>query len=309
LRIKGTRKALAISLDGNSLYCLANPYIGGGIAVAESVRNVTCVGAKPLALTDCLNFASPERPETMWQFALCVDGITEACEKFGIPVVSGNVSFYNETNGVGIYPTPIVGVVGLLEDTGHLMTPWFKDPGDLIVLLGETREELGMSEYLRVIHGRERGFPPELDMERERSVVHCCREAILGGIIKSAHDLSEGGLAIALAECSLLNPVKPWGAQIELKNPRGIRLDALLFGESQSRILVSLQEAHLSRLEKLAAALHVPISLLGRVGEDHLAIRLQGEDPIVHLPLNKLEVVWNGTIEHAQRAQSPASPR
>jgi phosphoribosylformylglycinamidine synthase len=298
LRVKGTNKALAVSLDGNSLYCLANPYTGGGIAVAESVRNVTCVGAKPLALTDCMNFASPERPETMWQFALCIDGIAEACEKFGIPVVSGNVSFYNETNGVGIYPTPIVGVVGLLEDINHLMTPWFKDPSDLIVLLGETREELGMSEYLRVIHGCERGFPPELDLQKERLVVQCCREAIERGIIKSAHDLSEGGLAVSLAECSLLNPAQPQGAHIELDNTQGMRLDALLFGESQSRILVSLQEARMTQLEQLAADLHVKMTFLGRVGGDHLTVRLREGKPLIHLLLKKLESVWKGTFEN-----------
>ena len=297
LRVKETQKVLAISLDGNSLYCLANPYVGGGIAVAESVRNVTCVGARPLALTDCLNFASPERPETMWQFALCVDGIAEACEKLEIPVVSGNVSFYNETNGIGIYPTPVVGVVGLIEHLDLLMTPWFKDPDDLIVLLGETREELGMSEYLRVIHGRERGFPPELDLGRELNVIRCCRELIQGRIIKSAHDLSEGGLATALAECSLLCPGKLQGAQIEVENPLGLRRDALLFGESQARILVSLREAEMERLEKLAAGHHVPINTLGRVGGDRLTIRLRGQEPIINLPLDRLERVWKGAIE------------
>ena len=296
LRVKGTRKALAVSLDGNSLYCLVNPYIGGGIAVAESVRNVTCVGARPLALTDCLNFASPERPETMWQFALCVDGIAEACEKLGIPVVSGNVSFYNETNGIGIYPTPIVGVVGLLEDIDHLMTPWFKDTDDLIVLLGETREEIGMSEYLRVIHDRERGFPPELDFERERSVVRCCREAIQACIIKSAHDLSEGGLAIALSECSLLHPVKPRGAHVGLENPKKIRWDALLFGESQSRILVSLHEAQWDRLKQLAAVHGAPMTLLGRVGGERLTIQSDEEKPMISLPLMELEKAWKGTL-------------
>jgi phosphoribosylformylglycinamidine synthase len=295
LRIKETRKALAVSLSGNSLYCLVNPYIGGGIAVAESVRNVSCTGAKALALTDCLNFASPERPETMWQFALCVDGIAEACEKLEIPVVSGNVSFYNETNGIGIYPTPIVGVVGLLEDVDRLVTPWFKDPDDLIVLLGETREELGMSEYLKTVHGRERGFPPELDWERERSVVRCCTEAIHTGIIKSAQDLSEGGLAIALAECSLLHPMMPRGAQIELENSRGIRLDALLFGESQSRILVTLHQNQLSSLKRLAADHGIPLTLLGKVGGDHFTVRLNDER-LIHFPLVELEKVWRGAI-------------
>lgn len=296
LRIKGTRKALAVSVAGNSLYCLVNPYIGGGIAVAESIRNVTCVGAKALALTDCLNFASPERPETMWQFALCVDGIAEACEKLEIPVVSGNVSFYNETNGIGIYPTPVVGVVGLLEDIDHLVTPWFKDPGDLIVLLGETREELGMSEYLRVIHGRERGFPPELDLERERSVVRCCTEAIHMGIIKSAHDLSEGGLATALTECSLLQPVMPRGAAVELENPKGIRLDALLFGETQSRIMITLCQEQLSRLKQLATGYGVSMTILGKVGGDCLTIRLNSQEPIINLSLMELEKVWKGAI-------------
>lgn len=296
LRLKGTRKALAVSLDGNSLYCLANPYMGGMIAVAESVRNLACVGARPLALTDCLNFASPERPETMWQFALCVDGISEACERFGLPVVSGNVSFYNETEGLGIYPTPVVGVLGILDDVQYRVTPWFKDLGDLVVLLGETREELGMTEYLKVIHGRERGLPPELDLDRELAVVQCCREAIRRGIIKSAHDLSEGGLAVALAECSLLTPSAPQGTEIMLPASQEIRLDALLFGESQSRILVTISESQREEMGRLAEEFHVPIYVLGRVGGDHLSIQLEGEKPIIHIPLRQLEEAWKGAI-------------
>ena len=305
LRVKGTDRALAVSLDGNGLYCLVNPYIGGMIAVAEAVRNVTCVGGRPLALTNCLNFSSPERPETMWQFSLCVDGIAVACEKLKIPVVSGNVSFYNETNGIGIYPSPIVGVVGLVHPLEDLMSPWFKQPGDLVVLLGETREELGVTEYLRVIHGRERGFPPEINLDQEQQVLLCVREAIQGRLIRSAHDLSEGGLAIALVESCLLHPVQPLGVQVDLDRPGDIRLDAVLFGESQSRILISLQEKEFGSLSGLAEKHGVKLTLLGKTGGDRFKIHLRdGGARLIDLSLDRMASVWENTLEKGARNQS-----
>ncbi|MEW6325698.1 MAG: phosphoribosylformylglycinamidine synthase subunit PurL, partial [Nitrospirota bacterium] len=178
VRLEHGGKAIALSVDGNPRYCLLNPYLGGAMAVAEGARNLTCVGATPLAVTDCLNFGSPEQPETMWQFAACVDGIGEACRRLGLPVVSGNVSFYNETNGQPIYPSPVVGTVGLLESVDRLVTPWFKSPGDLVLLLGQNRDELGGTEYLRIIHHQERGLLPELDFDRELAVQQACRALI-----------------------------------------------------------------------------------------------------------------------------------
>ena len=167
IRLKETGKALAMTTDGNSRYCLLNPYIGGGLAVAESARNLVCSGAKPLGATDCLNFGNPERPDIMWQFIVAIEGIADACRAFNVPIVSGNVSLYNETNGLSIYPTPIIGMVGLIEREEDIMTQWFKQSGDAILLIGETKEDIGGTEYLKVIHAREQGMPPWLDVERE----------------------------------------------------------------------------------------------------------------------------------------------
>ncbi|MEK7842353.1 MAG: AIR synthase-related protein, partial [Deltaproteobacteria bacterium] len=194
IRIKGTKKALAMTVDCNSRYCYLDPFTGGAIAVAEAARNLVCSGAKPIALTDCLNFGNPERPEIMWQFEQAVLGISEACKKFGIPVIGGNVSLYNETSGNSIYPTATIGMVGLIEDISLHASQWFKSEGDVVVLLGETKEELGGSEYLKVIHKLDKGRPPHLDLDFEARVQEACLSAIQSGIIKSAHDCSEGGL-------------------------------------------------------------------------------------------------------------------
>ena len=211
VRIKETGKALAMTTDGNSRYCLLNPYMGGGLAVAEAARNLVCSGAKPLGVTDCLNFGNPERPEVMWQFIMAVEGIADACRAFEIPVVSGNVSLYNETNGLSIYPTPIIGMVGLIEREDDITTQWFKQSGDAIFLLGETREEIGGTEYLKVMHSREQGMPPWLDLEQEQSLHQCVLTLIQKGWVQSAHDCSEGGLLVTLAESCLTHPSTPYG--------------------------------------------------------------------------------------------------
>ena len=195
IRIKGTEKGLALTVDGNSRYCYLDPYVGGALAVAEAARNLACVGARPLGLTDCLNFGSPENPEVMWQFSQVIEGMRDACIALKIPVVSGNVSFYNETDGVPIYPTPTVGMVGLVAQVAKVVTPWFKAAGDLVVLLGRTREELGGSEYLKIVHGLVKGTPPWIDLRLEQAVQSCCIAAIDKGILRSAHDISDGGIA------------------------------------------------------------------------------------------------------------------
>jgi phosphoribosylformylglycinamidine (FGAM) synthase-like enzyme len=236
-------------------------------------------------LTDCLNFGSPENPQVMWQFAQVIYGMRDACVALAIPVVSGNVSFYNETDGVPIHPTPTVGMVGLIAKVNSIVTPWFKSAGDLIVLLGRTREELGGSEYLKHIHNLTRGMPPWIDLKLEQSVQGCCIEAIEQGVLRSAHDVSDGGLAVALAECCIGGPDKPLGARIETREM--IRGDALLFSESQSRIVVSLEENNLDRLRALAAAHHAPIQVIGSVGGTRLAIK-----PLVQLPVDELRSVW-----------------
>ncbi len=290
IRIKGTTKALAMTVDCNSRYCFLDPFTGGAIAVAEAARNVTVSGAKPLALTDCLNFGNPERPEVMWQFENSILGMREACLKLGIPVVSGNVSFYNETSGNAVYPTPTVGMVGLLDDIEKRTTQWFKDEGDLIALLGATLEEIGGSEYLKVVHSLDRGLPPRIDLDTEKKVQHACRDAIAGGIIKSAHDVSEGGLAVALAE-ACLSPSTPVGATVELQGG-DIREDALLFGESQSRIIISLEEKDLERMKGIAAANGAPFTVIGRVGGGSL--RIKG---LIDLKVKELHEARSGVIE------------
>jgi phosphoribosylformylglycinamidine synthase len=200
IRLRHGTTAIALSVDGNPRHCLLNPYQGAAMAAAEGARNLVCVGATPVAVTDCLNFGNPEQPETMWQFAACVEGLADACRQLALPVVSGNVSFYNETNGQPIYPSPVVGTVGVLESLDHLVTPWFKTAGDRILLLGALRDELGGSDYLRLIHHQERGLLPELDLGREVAVQQACRALMAAGLVRSAHDCAEGGLAVALAE-------------------------------------------------------------------------------------------------------------
>ncbi|MEC4670310.1 MAG: phosphoribosylformylglycinamidine synthase subunit PurL, partial [Nitrospirota bacterium] len=233
VRIKGTNKALALTTDGNSRYCLLNPYVGGNLAVAEAARNLVCSGAQPIGLTDCLNFGNPERPDIMWQFVLTIEGLADACQAFNIPVVSGNVSFYNETNGLSIYPTPIVGMVGLIDPANSVTTQGFKNPGDRVIVLGETKEDLGGTEYLKVVHSREQGSPPWINLETEKLLQACVLSLIREGLVQSAHDCSEGGLAVTLAE-SCLSPSpgqdRPLGVRVQLSQ-NGLRRDALLFGE------------------------------------------------------------------------------
>ncbi len=290
IRIKGAEKGLALTVDGNSRYCYLDPYIGGILAVAEAARNLACVGAHPIGLSDCLNFGSPERPDVMWQFSQVLQGMRDGCVALGVPVVSGNVSFYNETDGVPIYPTPTVAMVGLLPKVGRYVTPWFKSAGDLVVLLGITREELGGSEYLKVVHGLVRGTPPWIDLKLEQAVQRCCLKAIERGMIRSAHDVSEGGLAVALAECCVSGPERGLGARIELREM--MRGDALLFGESQSRIIVSIRERDLSRLTELAAREGVPVQVIGEVGGSRLVVQ-----PLLQLPVEELKSIWSSSLE------------
>jgi phosphoribosylformylglycinamidine synthase subunit PurL len=286
IRVKGTEKGLAFTVDGNSRYCYLDPYVGGALAVAEAARNLACVGARPIGLTDCLNFGSPENPEVMWQFSQVIQGMRDTCIALKVPVVSGNVSFYNETDGVPIYPTPTVGMVGLLDKVEQVVTPWFKSAGDVVVLLGRTREELGGSEYLKVVHGLVKGTPPWIDLRLEQAVQSCCVEAINKGLLRSAHDISDGGLAVALAECCVSGPDKPLGVRIERREM--IRADAFLFSESQSRVVVSVEEKNLGQLRELAAARNVPMQIIGAVGGTRLVIQ-----PLLHVPVEELRTIWS----------------
>jgi len=274
VRIKETGKGLAMSTDCNGRYCYLDPYVGGMIAVAESARNVACSGARPMALTDCLNFGNPEKPEIMWQFVQAISGMSAACRALGTPVISGNVSFYNETKGEAVWPNPTVGMVGLLQDVRRHMTQWFKKQGDVVFLMGETLEEIGGSEYLEVIHGKVRGCPPALDLKKEKKVQDAVLKAIEQGLLLSAHDCSDGGLAVALTECCITGPADALGVQVSLDET--MRADALLFGESQSRIVVSLEEKDLESFKGMVNRIGVLVRFLGIVGGDRFRINFPG---------------------------------
>jgi len=289
LRIKGTQKAIAVSVDCNSRYCSLDPYVGAVIAVAESARNVVCAGAVPLGITDCLNFGNPERPAIMWQFAEAIRGIRDACIALNVPVVGGNVSFYNETEGRAIPPTPTIGMVGLIEDATRHMTQWFKTEGSVIVLLGRTLEELGGSEYLFLARGVTGGTPPWIDLSVEKNVQQVCLTAIQEGLLESAHDVAEGGLAVALAESCITAPQRRLGAAID--SAEAIRADALLFSESQSRIVVSLRRNNLTRLREIAAASEVPFEVMGEVRGRRLAIGQQ-----IDLDVDEMYAAWSNAL-------------
>src|SRR5574341_599592 len=290
VRIKGTETALAISVDGNSRYCMLNPYVGGMIAVAEACRNVVCSGARPLGATDCLNFGNPERSDVMWQFALVIDGMAEACRAFGVPVVSGNVSFYNETRGIGIYPTPIIGVVGKAP-AARVTTQAFQGAGRAIILLGETKDELGGSEYLAVVHHREQGLPPELILDAELALYRCLLELTGASLVESAHDCSEGGLAVALAECCLSSDA-PTGARAALSNSQILRRDAVLFSESQSRVVLSAKPQDVESVLAVAGRWGVPAARIGETGGDRLSIEIDG-DVTLDLGLDAVRSAWS----------------
>ena len=293
LRIKGTAKALAMTLDGNALYARLDPRAGGKIAVAEACRNLACVGARPVGVTNCLNFGNPEKPEVMGQFKDVVEGISEACLAFELPVTGGNVSFYNDTEGVSIHPTPVLGVVGIIADIEKAVSPGFKRDGDAVVLLGETRDELGGSEYLKQRFRLETGPAPLIDLVREKAVHEVCLEAIEAGLLESAHDLSEGGLAVAVAE-SAFHSAAGIGCELELHD--ALRFDALLFGETQSRVLVTVKLAKLKQLRALAEAKGVAASVVGATGGTRIQIR------------HKERVLVDVPVEHARRAWLDAIP-
>jgi len=292
LRIKGSKKALAVTLDCNSLYTRLDPRTGARIAVAEACRNLACVGARPIGITNCLNFGNPEKPEVMGQFEQAVTGLAEACRTFGIPVTGGNVSFYNDTEGLSIHPTPVLGIVGILDDIRKAVSPGFKSAGDAVVLVGESFEELGGSEYLKVVHDLEAGAPPAIDLEQEKRNQEFLLEAINAGLVRSAHDLSEGGLAVALAE-SAFHGARQFGCEVDLDGP--LRADALLFGESQSRIVVTCRRANAGRLLELAAARGVPVKAIGRTGGAEITIRQSGLE-LLRVPVETAFRIWKDSL-------------
>jgi phosphoribosylformylglycinamidine synthase len=295
------RKGLALSVGVNARFCFLDPRLGAQHAVAECARNIACVGGEPIAITDCLNFGNPEKPEIMWQLAECVKGIGDACRALGTPVVSGNVSLYNETEGQGILPTPTIGMVGLVEPVDRTCTSTFKQAGDVIALVGALRGEVGGSEYLAAEHGQEAGRPPALDLALEKAVQETVRRAVREGILSSAHDCSDGGLAVALAESCMMHdapaggPPAAWiGAAVRVPFP--LRKDFVLFGEDASRIVVSLPASALPRLEALAKECGAPLVRLGAVGGDRLEI--QGA---LSVPVAELAHAWRDGIPSVLR--------
>ena len=266
IRVKGTNKGLSISTDCNGRYVYLDPNKGGMIAVAESARNVICTGAEPLAITNCLNFGNPQDPEIYWQFRQAVLGMGEMCRALNTPVTGGNVSFYNENTQGAVYPTPVIGMVGLLEDINNFTSASFKDEGDFIIALGSINSTLGGSEYLKTIYGKIEGPIHNFDIESELSVQKLCLNAIKQGFIKSAHDLSDGGLAVNISE-SILFSKKGIGAKINLS--RKLREDELLFGECQSVIIVSIEEKNLHELVSIANKLNVYTQTIGKVTDNN----------------------------------------
>ena len=290
IRVKGTKKAISLSTDGNGRYCFLDPYAGGAIAVAEASRNAACVGARGIAVTDCLNFGNPEKPEVYYQLEQCIRGMTEACEAFGMPVISGNVSLYNETMDEPVYPTPVAGVLGLIEDVSLACGMGFQREGDEVLLLGPApnAEGLGGSEYLEVMHGKVAGRP-SIDLELEKRVQGLCVSLIERGMLRSAHDCSMGGLAVALALCTIQGNV---GARCEVGGEG--RWDAVLFGEVQSRIVVSARPEDVERVREMARESGVPVTRLGVVGGERLQL---GSD--VDLPVGKLAETWRNGLTRA----------
>jgi phosphoribosylformylglycinamidine synthase len=289
VRVKGSSRALALTVDGNSRYCELDPYAGAQIAVLEAARNVVATGARPLAVTDCLNFANPDRPEVYWQLEESVAGIADACRALELPVVSGNVSLYNEADGSAIYPTPVIGLVGLLEDYDRRLQAGLQGDGDFVLLIGVTRNDLGGSEYLSVVHGHHGGRPPQVNIAAERAAHDFVLAAAGAGLLRSAHDVAEGGMLVALAESCLIGGI---GVRCPALRPDGtLRLDAAFFAESQARFIVSAASRAMPELQTLARHHHVEIQLMGLAGGDLLEFEGQ-----VRVPLADLRRVWEEAL-------------
>lgn len=293
LRVKGTPAGLAVTIDGNGQYCFLDPFAGGAIAVAESARNLACVGAEPLALTNCLNFGNPEKTDVYYQLEGVIRGMAAACEVLRVPVVSGNVSLYNETRGRPIYPTPMIGMIGKLDSLQQSTTLAFQQEGDVIALLGPQADHCGGSEYLALTHGMVSGHAPPIDLDMEVRVQSVCRQIIRSGLINSAHDCSQGGLAVALAESAIAA-----GIGLKADIPGEGRADGLLFGEGQSRIVVSLPEGKLAAVCALAEEQSVPSTVIGRVQGDAIEI---GDK--VSVPLASARHAWQNGVAEALAAE------
>jgi phosphoribosylformylglycinamidine synthase len=306
IRIKGSQRGLAMALDGNGRWCYLDPRLGAMHAVAEAARKVACSGATPVGATNCLNFGNPEKPHIMWQFSQTIDGITKACEELEIPITGGNVSFYNETLGEGIYPTPVLGVVGILDDVHKTAKMHFAATGRTVVLLraGEAADitdvqsEFGSSEYAKEILGTLWGYPPELDLEKEAALQKAVIEMIQQGLLDSVHDCSDGGLAVALSEKAF---AKGLGARVELPS-NGLPAEFVLFGEDASRIVLSCDPAKVSRVKQAAQEQGIAADVLGVTIPERLEISLDGRIAL-SAPVSELVVVYESALEIALRTE------
>jgi phosphoribosylformylglycinamidine synthase len=293
---------IATAVDCSGRYCYLDPFTGGAIAVAESARNVSCSGAEPVAFTNCLNFGNPEDPEIFYQFEQSVAGMTAAAKALKTPVTGGNVSFYNEGPSGAIYPTPVVGMVGFIKGKAkRYAKQYFRDKDDVIMLLGQTKDEIGASEYLKVIHGLIKGPVPELDLDLEKRVQKTCRDGIKAGMVKSAHDISKGGLAVALAECCItgkLHGDAPVGAYVDLQSD--LRIDSLLFGETQSRIIISVSKSDSVRMKQIAAKNRVACTEIGKTGGSKLVINVdwasKKNSKKLTADVSEIIKLWEGTV-------------
>jgi phosphoribosylformylglycinamidine synthase II len=297
LRIRGSKKGIAVKTDCNGRYVYLDPRVGGRIAVAEAARNVACTGARPRAITNCLNFGNPTKPDVFFQFREAVGGMGDACKALDTPVTGGNVSFYNESPSGAVYPTPTIGMIGVLDDVSKATGMAFRASGHAIVLLGEPTDELGGSEYLAWMHGVVAGAPPKCDLERERALIDSVIDAIASGTVRSAHDCSEGGLAVALAECCVADLRNPVGATISLAPWDKLPQRALLFGEAQGRIVLSTD-----KLPQLLAVLQkhkVPVNVIGSTTPAAVGLVITGAGTGLRVPLEQVSEAWHGALERA----------
>jgi phosphoribosylformylglycinamidine synthase len=300
IRVKGTARGLAMALDGNGRWSYLDPKLGAMHAVAEACRNVAVSGATPVAATNCLNFGNPEKPHIMWQFSQVIDGMTKACEELDVPITGGNVSFYNETLGEGIYPTPVIGIVGVLEDVTQTTTPHFQGAGSVLLLLSgsesgditDAEVEFGSSEYAKEVLGKLWGFPPALELEKEAALQRCVVEAIQAGLVESAHDVSEGGLAVCLAESGFRNQV---GAKVEL-TPGEFPGEYLLFGEDASRIVVSCDRSRVPGIKQIAAKHGISAEPIGQTIPEKLEISID-QKVVVSASVSDLFGAWDSALE------------
>jgi len=289
MRIKGSNKALAMKTDCNARYVYLSPRGGAAIAVAESARNVVCTGARPVAITNCLNYGNPYKPEVYWQFSESIAGMGAACRALNTPVTGGNVSFYNESETLQVYPTPVIGMLGIIEDLKHITQSAFKNEGDMVYIIGDTLNEIGGSEYLKRVHGMVKGMPPVINLELEKKIQNGVLTAIQKGLIQSAHDVSDGGLAVALAECCIINQSHPLGVHANIVSQ--LRADITCFSESQSRFIISVKNKDKKACEDHFNSLQIAIQLIGQVGGDQFAF-----NDFFVFNINELSSLYYNTI-------------